>query len=158
MLIGLFYRPPNTSAPQDMRIEESIDMALITGIHFANFDWDSIRTNDLNSWVSLLTSHILEGAKRFIPNKTITIRPQEPRWITSEIKRLIRKRKRLYQEAKRHNISSVWNKFKDLRNTIISKIRDAKKAHIDTISKSLLDKKNSKDWWSTVKQFMSPSS
>ncbi|WAQ98733.1 hypothetical protein MAR_023106 [Mya arenaria] len=84
--------------------------------------------------------------------------PQEPRWISSDIKRLIRRRKRLYKEAKRSNIPSTWRKFRELRNLIISKIREAKALHIDSISKSLLEKKHSKGWWSTIKQFMSPNS
>ena len=62
-----------------------------------------------------------------IPNKTVTIRPSDPPWITSTIKRYIRKRKRAYRKAKHTKLPSHWNKFKQLRNKVVSLIRESKK-------------------------------
>ena len=63
------------------------------------FDWNFIYDDDINKWVENFTATILNLCKRFIPNHNVTIKPHEPKWITHEIKRLIRKRKRLYRKA-----------------------------------------------------------
>ena len=41
---------------------------------------------------------IIALAKQHIPNKTIKIRQSDPPWLTCEIKKIIRKRKRLYKK------------------------------------------------------------
>lgn len=51
-------------------------------------------------------------AQECIPNRRIKIKPTEPPWITSDIKRHIRKRKRAYRKVKRTNLESDWKKFK----------------------------------------------
>ena len=58
---------------------------------------------DLNDIVNEFTDTIIKVAKSFIPNKTVLIRPNEPNWTNSSIKRHIRQRKRLYIIAKRIN-------------------------------------------------------
>ena len=50
-----------------------------------------------------MTEHLIEIAKQCIPNRLIKVNPTEHTWITSDIKRQIRKRKRLYKMAKRAN-------------------------------------------------------
>lgn len=57
-------------------------------------DWDSIlTTHDLNEIVNKFTYAIIKSANAAIPNKMVTIRPQEPKWISCDIKRQIRQRK-----------------------------------------------------------------
>ena len=94
-----------------------------------------------------------------IPNKIVTIRPSDPPWMTSSIKRYIRKRKRAYRRAKQTNFMNDWNTFRRLRNKTISMIRESKKA----LNESLSDKLKSvslspRQWWSLLKSFISPSS
>ena len=67
-----------------------------------------------------------------IPNKSVTIRPLEPLWINSQIKREIRKRKRLFRKAKRTNTAICWNKFKLM-------IREAKKQYNDKLINDLIN-------------------
>ena len=62
-------------------------------------------------------------AKECIPNRKTRIKPDEPAWINSEIRRLTRKRKRAFRKAKRTNLSGHWVKFKQLRNRVINLIR-----------------------------------
>ena len=75
-------------------------------------DWDSFQGNNVDIYSENITSTILSIAKECIPNRQITIRPSEPPWITTEIKRNIRKRKRAYQKAKstvsKGNLSDVY--------------------------------------------------
>ena len=62
-------------------------------------DWDE----DINKYTENVTEQLIENAKQCIPNRLIKVNPMEPTWITSNIKRQIRKRKRLYKKAKRAN-------------------------------------------------------
>ena len=66
------------------------------------------------------------AARKSIPNQIVTIRPSEPSWINSNIKRNIRQRKRLYKKAKRTNTVNRWEQFKHKRNEVNALIRTAK--------------------------------
>ena len=93
-----------------------------------------------------------------IPNKTVRIRPFDPPWITTAIRKLIRKRKRAYHKAKQIDTPRLWNKFKKLRNKVIKSIRLSKQQYLDQLSNKLKSNTlSSKDWWSTLKSFITPS-
>ena len=47
-------------------------------------------------------------------------------WMNTEIRKLIRTRKRLHKEAKRLNNVETWSKFREARNTVTKHIRKAK--------------------------------
>ncbi len=69
---------------------------------------------------------------------------------------MIRKRKRLYHKAKRTNSMLHWSSFRNCRNDVISAIRQSKNDYYDGISKKLKSgKPSTKDWWSTLKYFIS---
>ena len=121
-------------------------------------DWDHVfSTNNINECADKFADMITSAAKFSIPNKTITLRPTEPNWINSHIKREIRKRKRLFRNAKRRNTITSWNKFKTKRNEVTLMIRDAKKQYnykfISDISNS---NNNSKRWHKIVNQIIAP--
>ena len=74
----------------------------VTLKHMANtFDWTSLKHEDINIYSANITEKLLEISKFCIPNKIIRIRPSEPTWMNSSIKKLIRKRKRAFRKAKR---------------------------------------------------------
>ena len=119
-------------------------------------NWDSFKDADIDTYARNVTNHIKEISKQCIPNKTIRVRPLEPPWITSSIKKQIRKRKRLYRRAKTTNNPDIWNKFRRQRNKTISLIRLSKQNHIDKLKAKLKSENlTSKDWWSTLKYFIS---
>ena len=90
-------------------------------------------------------------------NKSITVKPSDPPWITSGLKRQIRKRRRAYRKAKATNQSHHWAKFKRLRNEVSTLIRHCKQQHTDQITQKIKSENlSSKDWWSTLKAFISP--
>ena len=71
---------------------------------YANeFDWLSLKSDNVNIYAENVTSKILEFCKCTIPNKTITIRPLDPPWINNEIRKIIKKRKRAHKLAKNVN-------------------------------------------------------
>ena len=125
----------------------------------ADTDWDSLSDPDVNIHASNITNHLNALTAECIPNKTVRIRPSDPPWITTAIRKLIRKRKRAYQKAKQINTPRLWNNFKKKRNKVIESIRQSKQQFLDQLSGKLKSKPlSSKDWWSTLKTFISPTS
>ena len=125
----------------------------------ADTDWDSLSDPDVNIHASNITNHLNALTAECLPNKTVRIRPSDPPWITTAIRKLIRKRKRAYQKAKQINTPRLWNNFKKKRNKVIESIRQSKQQFLDQLSSKLKSKPlSSKDWWSTLKTFISPTS
>ena len=88
-------------------------------------DWKALHNPDINIYAKRLIDKILELSKDCIPNKIVTIQPSDSPWMTSSIKRYIRKRKRAYHRAKQTNFMNDWNTFRRLRNKTM--IRESKK-------------------------------
>ena len=120
--------------------------------NLSEIDWDSNYSDDPDKYAESITNIIIENVSNTIPNKTITINPHEPAWMTLEIKRKIRQRKRYYRKAKRTNSAQHWSKFKKLRNEIISCIRNTKKEYFERmIFKLRAGNLSPKDWWKALK-------
>ena len=68
----------------------------------ASFDWDYIKNNDINIYANNMNTTVTAIAKECIPKRCIIINPSEPPWITTDIKRNIRKRKRAYKKVKKN--------------------------------------------------------
>ena len=90
-------------------------------------DWNTLQHSDINICAKNLTDCISSITEPCTPNKKVIIRPSDPPWITTAIKRQIRKRKRAYRKAKQTNLQNHWDKFKRLRNKVVSMIRESKK-------------------------------
>ena len=68
------------------------------------------QNDDIDASVQTITEAIISAAEQSIPNKTITVRPAEPPWVTCKLKNHIRKRKRYYRKYKQTtNISFLEN-------------------------------------------------
>ena len=123
----------------------------------SSIDWHALENDDISLYASNLNSTILSLTKECIPNKSIRVRTSDPPWITTLLKRQIRKRKRLYRKAKQTNLERHWIKFRQLRNETNTMIRNSKQQFYDNIAEKLKSKSlSSKDWWSTLKTFISP--
>ena len=65
----------------------------------SNFNWiDALSNINTNKQVDLLTSTLLNIFRNFIPHKTIACKYNDPPWITSKIKTMLRKKNRLYRK------------------------------------------------------------
>ena len=123
----------------------------------SSIDWHALENDDISLYASNLNSTILSLTKECIPNKSIRVRTSDPPWITTLLKRQIRKRKRLYRKAKQTNLERHWIKFRQLRNETNTMIHNSKQQFYDNIAEKLKSKSlSSKDWWSTLKTFISP--
>ena len=98
---------------------------------------------------------INDSIRNHIPQKNISGRWNVP-WLTTSIKRLTRKKQRLYNKARRTNNPSDWKKFKELRKHIKKQLSVA---HNEYVSKMLSAPEESspskpvptKRFWSCIK-------
>ena len=58
-------------------------------------NWNDFQNNDIDTYCENLIEHLQSITEMCIPNKVITIRPSDPPWITTSIKRHIRSAKEL---------------------------------------------------------------
>ena len=85
------------------------------------------------------------------------IRETDPPWLTSKIKKMKRKRKRLYDKYMQSRTEINHDNYKMYRNKVTNEIRKSKKSVADKISSKLRDTNlQPKDYWRTLKQFIKP--
>ena len=80
--------------------------------------WQLFKLDNIDTYAENVTTCLTELAKKHVQNKTIICRPLDPPWLTTYIRKLIRKRKRLF------------SKFKNLKMLTISIITK----HLETLS------------------------
>ena len=119
-------------------------------------DWTSLKDDNIENYANQISEKIIEITDQCIPNKIVRIKPSDQPWINSSIKRKIRARKRAYKKAKATNAAYHWQKFRTIRNETITCIRKSKKSFYDNLSNKLLKNDLSpRDWWKTLKSFIS---
>ena len=123
-----------------------------------NTNWEIFKDADINKYAKNVTAHLMNISSKHIPNKTINVRPSDPSWLNTNIKRLIRKRKRYYNKYKKTKTSSDCEVYKRIRNLVNNEIRNSKQ----NVNERLADKLKSgslspKDWWKTLKHVIKPS-
>ena len=82
-----------------------------------------------------------------VPSKTIKDNTKLP-WISNNIRRLMRRRKRAYNKYKRSKSNYNWERYKDLQNTVKDEIAQSHTRYIERIFSSDNDEKvvNKKSW------------
>ena len=124
-------------------------------LHESNLEEKVNRSNDIDENVKCISEAIISAANESIPNKIVTIRPEEHPWITCQIKRLIRKRKRAYKKFKKTSNVFFLEKYKTIRNNIVSRIRNSKKEYFEKLDAILSSgTSNMKLFWKTSKQLL----
>ena len=112
-------------------------------------------TTDLDTNSQQITDALFFAAEQSIPNKVVIIRPTELPWINCHIKKLIRKRKRLFKIFRRTDNPHYWDRYKFLRNRVVTEIRNSKKNYFDNLDRLLsTNTTNSKLFWKTAKQVL----
>jgi hypothetical protein len=65
-------------------------------------DWDGIfRNDDIDIITNTITNTILDAANKTIPNRYIKVKKDNPPWITTKIKKYIRRKNRIHKKAKK---------------------------------------------------------
>ena len=100
-----------------------------------NANWQTLKDRDIDTYASNVTNHIIsisknskkKQTKKHIPNKEIIVHQSDPEWLTSKLKKMMRKRKRLYDKYQRTKRVTDYTAYKIFRNKVTSELRRAKK-------------------------------
>ena len=117
-------------------------------------DWDNCFNDDVDESCTKWTETFLNTARAFIPNKCVTIRPNDQPWYTNELRLLKRKVKRLFHKAKKTRSVENWERYKVCRNEYQSKLDEAELSFKTSQAESLTNSRNSKQWWGTVNKLL----
>ena len=82
-------------------------------IRLDNYLTDNPQDKSVNENYNFLTETVLEVMKQHFPQKKLGSR-WNVSWMNSSIKRMIRKKQKLYNRARKSNSQADWKKFKDL--------------------------------------------
>ena len=93
-------------------------------------------------------------ARTFIPNKLVLIRPRDTPWFSNGLRRFRRKVHRLFTLAKKNPSEHNWDRYRSVRNEYKLSLDSAQNAHKAKIANSLASSRNSKQWWTTVKNML----
>ena len=105
--------------------------------------------------VQNITEEIHNASLEAIPNKVVTIRPSDHLWVTTKIRKIIRKRKRTFRKYKKTNFLALWEKYKKLRNIVVNKIRKSKTAYFEKLENSKnSDSVDPKMFWKASKSLL----
>lgn len=89
--------------------------------------------------------------KKYIPTKTITVRPRDKVFMNNFIRKLMRKRNRMHRKAVRTQNPVHWEQYRFLRNKVIDEIRISRAKHNKKLSDQLDISIPHRKWWIIVK-------
>ena len=115
-----------------------------------NFISTSNNENDPNILWNAFKSDLRMNIEKSVPSKLTNPKQTLP-YMTTEIKRLIRKRDKLYKKMKRKPATSANKHYKNIKHLVQRKIRQAYWSYVeDIISPTEIDK-SPKRFWSYIK-------
>lgn len=88
----------------------------------------------------------MEAMRRTIPRVAVRTQRNLP-WMSREIRQKIKKRNRLYKEARTSGNQGMLMKYKSLRNELVSLLRQSKIDYVRRVSKD----RNKKRYWKAIK-------
>ena len=96
---------------------------------------------DNNSQVKFLNQTILNIMKHFVPFSILSSKINEPIWITTDIKNLSRKQKKLYKKYRLNGIKAIDKvKVDKIRDECFQAITSSKEIYLKSLGNKLTDK------------------
>ena len=117
-----------------------LNVSLITTL-LQNTDWTHILNNDVDTATELFVAEINNAAVASIPIKRKAKPSRQKPWVTSELKRHIRKRDRLFKIAKQNQTDFNWQRWRYQRNLVTTMNRQLKDEHIQNQVQKLATEK-----------------
>ena len=118
------------------------------------FQWERFlnQISNPNDQVKFLNETILNIISNFVPSSTITSNTNEPQWITREIKKLLRKQKKLYKKYRSNGFKAEDKVVIDeLRNECFQAIKISKETYLKSLGNKLIDKTTGpKAYWKII--------
>ena len=124
-------------------------------------DWEGIKLKAQNFTESYLSDHlnhtVEENYVRFrefieslidehIPSKITSTRRNQP-WFNSTLRKMVRKKSRLFSKAKQTNRSRNWEKYKSFKKDTHKALRKARWDYIENMLQDSLDRGDTKSFW-----------
>ena len=110
-----------------------------------------------NQYATNFTNILINLAKESIPNKKVRIRPQDLPWINGLVRKLMRKRNRLYKKYKLNKTIERYDAYKKVRNDVTALLGKLKKEYFTSLAEKLKTSNlSSSDYWKTLKSFIKP--
>jgi ribosomal protein L31 len=94
-----------------------------------NADWDScFRTEDVDVAVETWNNIFMEAATTSIPNKLVTVHPNDHPWYKGNLRRLKREKNRLFRENTRADTPESLRNYRDARNSYLISLQYVKRS------------------------------
>ena len=103
-------------------------------------DWNAITDLDVDQATDSFAKTLLEAATKCIPSKTRQLKHDKP-WVTSELRRNMRKRDRLFKIARKKQTEYDWARWRTQRNVVTSMNRRMKNENLKKKVALLLENK-----------------
>lgn len=102
-----------------------------------------------NNW-GILKNQLQSLLDKYVPSKRSIIRQHLP-WVTTTIKRMCRKKQRLYNKARKSGRSKHWDRFNQFKRDTRRAIRSAHNNYINNILAESLQSGETQTFWRYVK-------
>ena len=118
-----------------------------------SINWENtLNSNNIDQTASTISDTIISAASQTIPNKQVTIRPDDIPWINNTIRKQMNTRNKIHKRAKQQNTEAAWSNFRKSRNKVTYSIRKAKETYeIKLINQINTSNISSKTWFKLVK-------
>ena len=90
------------------------------------------------------------AADRHIPQKQVKPNRRLP-WITTTIRRMMRKRERLFKKARKSKNATLWQAYKKYRNSVKKQIEIAHNKYVNEVIGGSLEDGDGKAFWNYIK-------
>ena len=100
----------------------------------------SVETN----W-TMFKDKTFEAMDKFIPQKKLSSWQDVP-WMNATTKRLIRKKKRVWKKAKKHNNEQTWQEFRDMRKKVKQQMKKGYEDYVGGILENTMTESQKKFW------------
>jgi len=112
------------------------------------FEINQVSPQSLDENWSFFLHNIQEIIKTNTPTKNLSTRTHLP-WLSSDLKRLIRKKQRVYRRAKQYRRDSDWIEYKSLQKEVDHKLKYQHKSYLKNLTS--LPSNNKKALWRYIK-------
>ena len=128
--------------------------------HKSTTNWEEINENtDLDKYAEFFRTNFLEIIESNTPTKTISIWPEDKRWMNKEIRKIMNKRNLAYKRAKgKPRDHPAWERHRKLCREKLA-IAAAKEKRLKTLANKINRGHSSeKEWWSLARDIYRPKS
>ena len=115
-----------------------------------NFD-HCFEDNDVDVATQFWSETFLNTARETVPNKIVTIRPNDIPWYSNNLRLLKRRVHRAFRKFKSHNSPINYTNYKNLRNIYQEELSKAEDTYKQNLASTLHSQRYGKKWWQKAK-------